>query len=129
MKHTFIGALLLMTLLACSQNIDGDIIVSAEGAIVKLEEASSIINSINSIDDAKAVESKLSELGKDYSDLMGKISAYDQTDQEVALKLASLMPKVATTYQVLISEVNALQSRDTEAAQIVIDELKAFQPR
>jgi hypothetical protein len=125
MKYIVVIAL-VSALVACSGGSSNESITAAQSALNDLIKARTMLSSVHSVDDAQAIEVDLAEVGKSYAEAMQLMRTVDQTDQETAQTLAQLTPKIAVEYQAMLMQLNALQSRNSKAAQILLDELKAF---
>jgi hypothetical protein len=53
----------------------------------------------------------------------------DMTNQDTAKELAQFAPKMAAEYHGLLQELNALQARNIDASQVLLDELNSFQTK
>lgn len=120
---------LFSTLVACGVGASNETVGAAESALVSLNKARVMLASIASVEDAKNSEEEFSKIGLNYSESLKLMSLSNGGDQEVALELAKITPKIAAEYQGMLLELNALQSRNSKAAQILLDELKAFKSK
>ena len=126
MKYTVVIAL-IGALVACSGG--SETMDSAENALNNLTEARKMLASVMSVEDAKAIETTLSETGKSYAEAVQLMRSADMTNQDTAKEFAQFAPKMAAEYQGLLHELNALQARNIDASQVLLDELKSFQTK
>ncbi len=124
-----IAIALLTSLFACSDGSSNDSTDMAKSVISNLTEARTMLAAVNTVEEAQALEAKLSSVGKSYAQAVANLKTLDQTDPEVAQKIAKITPALAAEYQGLILELNALQARNSKASQVLMDELQAFKPK
>ncbi|MBT0586998.1 hypothetical protein [Alteromonas oceanisediminis] len=127
MKYIAIIALSAV-LAACSGGASDESVKAAEAALGNISQAKSMLASVNSVPDAQKLEADFAEIGQQYASAMKALNSADQGDMETAQALAQVTPKIAMEYQGMMAELNALQARNSDAAQVLIDELKAFRP-
>lgn len=123
MKYMVVIAL-VGSLMACSGG--SETINAAESAFSQLTDARKMLASVNSVEDAQAIEKELAKVGDRYAEAIQLMRSSGTTDRETAKELAKMAPMIATEYQGMIIELNALQARNIDASQILLDELKSF---
>ena len=128
MKYIAIIAL-VSTLMACSGASSNETVNAAENAFSHLSEARKMLESVNSIDDAKAIEADLAKVAKGYAETMQLMRQSNKGDAETAQELAKITPLIAAEYQGMLLALNALQARNVKAAQVLLDELQAFKTK
>ena len=127
MKFIIVIAL-VSALVACTGGSSNETINAAQSALNNLTKARAMLTSVNSVDDAQAIEADMSKVGKSYAEAIQLMRSANKGDQETALELAKLTPLIAAKFQGMLLELNALQARNADAAKILLDELKAFKP-
>lgn len=116
--------LMVGVLLSACGEAKNPTIEAAEAALVNLKEGREVLASINTVEDAKAAEAKLAEAGKSYKAALQLMK--QNNDAEVAQKLMTITPKVASEYQGLILALNELQRKNVDAANVILDEVRSF---
>ncbi|XQW86713.1 hypothetical protein ACOYR1_08320 [Thalassotalea piscium] len=127
MKYIVIMAL-LATLVACS-GASNETVNAAENALKDITKARTLLATVNTIEDAQAIETDMAAAGTNYANAVQVMSTVKQGDVDTAQQLAKITPLIAAEYQGMLLELNALQSRNTDAAQVLLDELQSFKPK
>jgi hypothetical protein len=126
MKYLVVIAL-VGSLMACSGR--SETINAAESAFSQLTDARKMLASVNSVEDAHAIEQDLEKAGNMYAEAIQLMRSSGTTDPDTAKELAKIAPMMAAEYQGMLIELNALQARNIDASQILLDELKSFSKR
>jgi len=128
MKYMVVIAL-VSALFACGGASSNETVKAAEVAFHNIKEARTMLASINSIEDAKAIEAKFSEVGLSYIEATQTMRTSYKGDQETDKELAKITPLITAEYQGMLLELNALQARNSSASQVILDELRSFKPQ
>lgn len=127
MKYVVIA--LISTLVACSGGASSEAVDKAQVAFENLNKARVMLSSVNTVEDAQKIEADLSQIGLSYADAIKAMKSMDQADPETAQAMAKIAPKIAAEYQGMLLALNALQARNSKAAQVLLDELKSFKSK
>ena len=127
MKYLAIVAL-LSVLVSCS-GASSESVNVAKGALENLTKARTLLKSVNSLEDAMAIEAELSKVAIDYANAVKFLRTAGQTDKQSAAEVTEITVAVSAEYQGMLLELNALQARNAKAAQVLMDELKSFRQR
>ncbi|GAA6154286.1 hypothetical protein [Pseudoteredinibacter isoporae] len=113
-------------LVACSDAKDPSL-EAAETALSNLKEGRKLLSAITTISEAKASEARIAEIGQSYKAAIEIIG--QNKDPDITQELMKMTPHLASEYQGLILDLNALQSRNVEAGNIILDEIRAFKTK
>lgn len=140
MKRLLIGGMAGL-LIACSGGAESSAPASAatiekmkpvelvDKATADLKAATSLLADVNTVEQAEAAVPTFQALGDQYAKVNAAMRTVDQSDSKAMMKMAEKSPLMAQQLQAFMGEVNAIQGRNSDAAQILLPYLKTFSGR
>ncbi|WP_298918410.1 hypothetical protein [uncultured Algimonas sp.] len=101
----------------------------ADKAIADLRAATALLSGIETVGAAEAAIPEFQTLGEQYARVNAAMRNMDRTDQDAMMAVAERSPVLARQLQAFMSEVDAIQSRNQDAAQILLPHLRTFSGR
>jgi len=98
----------------------------ADKAIADLKAATTLLAGISTVEAAEAAIPQFKALGDQYAKVNAAMRTVDQSDSRQMMKMAEKSPLLAAQLQAFMGEVNAIQSRNSDAAQILLPHLRTF---
>jgi hypothetical protein len=100
----------------------------SEGVVADMREATSILQGINSGEEAEAALPRIRELGESYSARVSALRTIDQSKIKDPEKYMKVQMASADAFAGFMSALDALRARSSEAGNIVTPELQYFKP-